>query len=67
MEAEVVIRPEARPMTKREAPRLQAFQDRAEPMTPTVITISPRRSTLRKPKRLVRRPRNSRLIKAPSI
>ena len=66
-EAEVVISPEATPMTTRPSAKLGTFQATVEASTPSVIRISPARSTVTKPKRSVSRPRNSRLASAPNI
>ena len=66
-EAEVVIKPEATPITKRQMAKLGTFQARAELVMPSVINTRPARSTARKPKRSVSRPRNNRLASAPNI
>ena len=63
----MVISPEATPITTRPSAKLGTFQATAEASTPSVIRISPARSTVTKPNRSVSRPRNSRLASAPNI
>jgi hypothetical protein len=48
-EAEVVIMPEARPMMMRLRPNTCMFQASADSSTPPLISITPARSTLKKP------------------
>ena len=66
-EAEVVIIPDARPISRRATMKDGTFQAAADSTTPEVITIRPARRIGRKPKRCVRRPRNSRLANTPNM
>ena len=67
MEAEVVIIPEAMPMSTRLTTNDTTLQAAADSNTPAVTSAKPLRSTGKKPNRSLSRPRNSKLANAPPI